>query len=156
MSARPANHHATAIAIGADGGVLIRGAARSGKSALAWSALRRAELLGLPALLVADDQVLLDRVGDRLRARAPAAIAGRIELSGVGILAEPWAGEAFLSLVVDLAEPQTIERLPEAAEVWLLGAALRRLVLPAREASFGADVLQGLLMRPALSALTKS
>lgn len=157
MSAAPANnHHATAIAVG-NGGILIRGAPRAGKSALAWSALRRAELVGLPAFLVADDQVLVDRVGDRLRARSPAAIRGRIELSGVGILAERSTGEAFLDLVVDLAEPEAIERLPpEDDGTTLLGVRLRRLVLPARQAAFGADVLQGLAMRADATALTKS
>lgn len=150
MNGAPANHHATAIAI-AGTGILIRGPARSGKSALAFSTLRRAELLGLPARLVADDQVFLCVEGEALTARAPAAIAGLIEVSGVGILAEDWIAEARLGLLVDLAAPAAAPRLPEDGGATLMGVRIRRIVLPAREASFGADVLQGLVMKAAVA-----
>ncbi|KAB0682885.1 HPr kinase/phosphorylase [Aureimonas leprariae] len=155
MSEGAPNHHGTAIAVG-EAGILIRGSARSGKSSLAFAALRRAELLGVPAFLVADDQVLLDRVGERVRARAPASIRGLIEVSGVGILPEPTVDEVVLTLLVDLAEPAAIERLPASGSATLLGLTLRRVVLPARQAPFGADILQGIAMRPNAAALTKS
>ena len=128
------------------GAILIAGPTASGKSALAFSALRRAELLGLAAFLVAADQVLVRREGARLLASPPPALAGQIELSGVGILAEPFLAEAELTLLVDLAEANRIERLPESGTATLLGVALPRLVLPAREAAFGADVLQRFAM----------
>lgn len=155
MSDAAPNHHGTAIAVGR-AGILIRGAARSGKSALAFAVLRRAELLRRPAFLVSDDQVLLERVGERVLARAPLSIRGRIEVSGIGILDEPSIENAFLTLVVDLAEPAAIERLPESSEATLLGIPLPRIVLPARQAPFGADILHGLAMRDASAALTKS
>ena len=64
--------HASAVAL--DGrGLLILGAAGSGKSALAL------ELMARGARLVSDDQVALSVEGGRLIARAPAAIRGRIE-----------------------------------------------------------------------------
>lgn len=145
--APPANVHATAIVI--DGrGVLLRGPARSGKSALALSALRRAEGLAIPAALVADDQVFLEVRAGALVAVAPKSIFGLIEVSGAGILTEPAVETAELGLVVDLADPETIPRLPEEASVELLGVPLRRIRLPLREAAYGADVIVSIL-RPA-------
>ena len=71
--------HATAVAI--DGrAVLLRGPSGSGKSDLA---LR---LIDAGARLVADDQSELSRRGDVLMVRAPATIAGLIEVRGLGIL----------------------------------------------------------------------
>ncbi|GGE15570.1 HPr kinase [Aureimonas endophytica] len=146
MSEAPTNFHGTAIVVGKTG-VLIRGRSRSGKSALALSTLRRAELLGLSARLVADDQVLLSLQEGRVLATAPSTIAGRIEISGVGIVTEDWTGTATIGFVVELREPAEFERMPIEERVVILGVALRRIVLPAREAAFGADVLHTLAMR---------
>lgn len=147
----PRNVHATVVAIGLEG-LLIRGASRSGKSALAFSLLRRAETLRLDAALVADDQVFLELDGKgSVFAVAPAPIRGLIEVSGIGVLPERFVDRARLTLVVDLREAADIERLPDVAEVEIAGVMLRRIVLPARQASFGADILQGLVMRPTIS-----
>ena len=71
--------HATAVAI--DGrALLLRGPSGAGKSDLA---LR---LIDAGARLIADDQSVLRREGGRLLAAVPAAIAGLIEVRGVGIL----------------------------------------------------------------------
>jgi HPr kinase/phosphorylase len=68
--------HASVVAV--DGaGVLILGASGAGKSGLA---LR---MIALGALLVSDDQVLLERCGDVLVARAPETLSGLIEARGV-------------------------------------------------------------------------
>ena len=98
--------HATSVALGGDG-ILLRGPSGSGKSDLA---LR---LIDQGARLVADDQTELERVGGTLEMRAPATIAGRIEVRGLGIIRVPALAAAPLRLVVDLVAPQAAERLPE-------------------------------------------
>jgi HPr kinase/phosphorylase len=98
--------HGTSVTIGRDG-VLLRGPSGSGKSDLA---LR---LIDQGARLVADDQTELQREGDGLAMRAPATIAGLIEIRGLGIVAVPTAERAWLRLVVDLVAAEAIERLPE-------------------------------------------
>ncbi|BDA87033.1 HPr kinase [Aureimonas sp. SA4125] len=143
MSLPPANLHGTAIALGGMG-VLIRGPSRSGKSALALSTLRRAEMLGLAAALVADDQVFVEVNGDRVEAVAPAPIRGLIEISGVGILQEASIDRVALDLVVDLCEPEALHRLPGMLTTRIAGIDLRLIVLPARQAGFAADVLVSL------------
>ena len=140
----PVNLHATVVAVGGRG-ILLRGAARSGKSALALSLLRRAEMLGLDAALVADDQVFVEVHDGRVEAVAPLSIRGLIEISGVGIVPERSIPRARLHLVVDLLEPAALERLPEQASVDIAGIALRRITLPARQSALGADVLHSLL-----------
>lgn len=143
------NLHGTAVRLG-DLGILIRGPSRSGKSALALSALRRAEGLGLSAGLVSDDQVMVRCAGGQVLVDAPASIAGMIEVSGVGIVRETAAGETALSLVVDLADPELIDRLPDEASADIAGVPVRRVLLPRREAAFGADVLVSLACNAAL------
>ena len=69
--------HATCVAIG-DRAVLLCGPSGSGKSDLA---LR---LIDGGAQLVADDQVVLRAEGGRIVARAPEALAGRMEVRGIG------------------------------------------------------------------------
>ncbi|WP_279482759.1 HPr kinase/phosphatase C-terminal domain-containing protein [Aureimonas sp. SK2] len=136
-----ANVHATALRL--DGrGLLVRGPSGSGKSSLALSVLRRAEAAGLEAALVADDQVLIHHESGFLVARAPKAIAGLIEIRGVGILTERHVAETRLHLVVDLGPRDRIERLPDPGErVEVAGLGLRRIRLPERDPAFGADVL---------------
>jgi hypothetical protein len=85
-------------------GVLLLGKSGSGKSDLA---LR---LIGRGARLVADDRTELRCERGRLVARAPAKIAGLIELRGVGIVAMPRALSAPIALVVDLSG--MVNRLP--------------------------------------------
>ena len=73
--------HATAVLVGADG-VLIRGASGAGKSALALALIERG------ARLVADDRAACSPPATAASSRrAPAAIAGRIELRGRGVIA---------------------------------------------------------------------
>jgi HPr kinase/phosphorylase len=112
--------HATCVA--RDGrGVLLRGPSGSGKSDLA---LR---LLEAGFELVADDQVLLAREGGRVTARAPAALAGLIELRGIGILRLGHLARSPVDLVVDLGG--TPERLPEDRPCRLLGTPVPRIDL---------------------------
>jgi HPr kinase/phosphorylase len=98
--------YGTSVTIGSDG-VLLRGPSGSGKSDLA---LR---LIDQGARLVADDQTELRREADALAMRAPATIAGLLEVRGLGIIAVPAVERAWLRLVVDLVCEEAIERLPE-------------------------------------------
>ncbi len=128
--------HATCVAIdGADGplGVLLRGPPGAGKSDLALRLIDRG------ARLVADDQCELrcqdGAAGTRLVARAPASIAGVLEVRGLGIMEVPSLAEAPVALVVDLVDPERVERLPAAATEEILGLELPRLALNAFEAA---------------------
>ena len=123
---------ATCVAIGSRG-VLIRGAPGSGKSDLA---LR---LIDEGAALVADDGVDLQAENGALIARfppqAPPDLKGRIEVRGLGIV-EVGAGPAVqLALLVDLATPESIERLPENQTEVLMGIELFHIRLAPFEAS---------------------
>ncbi len=112
--------HGTCITIGASA-ILLRGAPGSGKSDLALRLLGRAEL---EARLVADDQVQVERRGDQLWAQAPAAIAGLLEVRGIGIVRlEPLAA-ARLRLVLDLVPAEDVPRMPAAAACTIDGVAL--------------------------------
>jgi HPr kinase/phosphorylase len=121
--------------------VLLRGPSGSGKSDLA---LR---LIDQGAVLEADDRVLLARDGDRLIASPPGILAGLLEVRGLGILKFPHRPQAPVGLVVDLAEPSLVERLPESATVDLLGVSLPLRVLSAFEPSAHTKVR--LAMQPA-------
>ena len=125
--------HATAVAL--DGvGVLLRGPSGSGKSDLA---LR---LIDGGARLIADDQTVIVRRGDRLFAAAPAAIAGRLEVRGLGIVALEPVVDVALGAVFDLVAPSAIERLPEPTTVALLDVALPRFQIASAAPSAAAKV----------------
>jgi serine kinase of HPr protein (carbohydrate metabolism regulator) len=119
--------HASCVSI--DGrGVLIFGPSGSGKSDLALRLIDRG------ARLVSDDYTRIRRAGDRLLASAPEAIAGRIEIRGIGIIALPAEIEIPVCLVADL--DRTPERLPDgAARHVLLDLAIPAVALAALEAS---------------------
>ncbi len=120
--------HATCIAL--DGrGVLLRGAPGAGKSDLA---LR---LIEGGASLVADDRVSLAGEGGRLVAAPPAAIAGLLEVRGVGIVSMDHVPRCPLDLVVDLVAPEALARMPEAATVELCGHRIAHAMLAPFEAS---------------------
>lgn len=125
--------HGVCVAI-AGAGALLRGAPGCGKSDLA---LRFISLFGGDdgacegACLVADDQVLLSRAGEGLVARAPEAIAGQLEVRGLGIVEVAHRKRTPVTLIVDLAAPRDVPRLPPdplPAEV-ILGAPIPLLKL---------------------------
>ena len=107
--------HATTVAFEGKG-VLILGAAGSGKSGLAL------QLMALGCQLVADDQTELTRQGDNIWARAPEAIKGLIEARGIGIL-QALATEAPVVVAIDLDQVEA-GRLPLFHELNLLGQML--------------------------------
>ncbi|MCI4662542.1 MAG: serine kinase [Neomegalonema sp.] len=89
--------------------ILIRGPSGIGKSSFA---LR---LIGLGAVLVADDFVSLGLEGKRVMAKAPSRLRGVIEARGVGLLRLPYLDHAPLALIVDLVANTNhpAARLPE-------------------------------------------
>ncbi len=138
--------HATAIAVGGRAAV-IRGAPGAGKSDLALRclALAPSPLIALPAVLVADDQVRLERSGGALLARAPDSIRGKLEVRGLGIVTVPCTPSATVSLIVDLARPETVERMPGLEmRTLLLGVELPLLRLAPFEPSAPAKLLVAL------------
>lgn len=134
------NVHATAVALRHGKGwraALLRGPSGSGKSDLA---LR---LIETGARLVADDRTELVRQGRMVMASAPARIAGLIEARGIGIVKlgrDQLVKRAELILLVDLAHPERIERLPEPASESVLGVELPVVALAPFEASAAAKL----------------
>ena len=118
--------HASCVAIGGRA-VLISGPSGSGKSDLALRLLDRG------AVLVSDDYTMLEARGGALLATAPAAIAGRMEVRGVGIVERPYVCKVPVALLIDLARPP--ERLPLPEAVPLAGIAIPAIGLSALEAS---------------------
>lgn len=122
--------HATAVLTGAHA-ILIRGPAGSGKSRLALNLIQAASSGQLIfGRLVADDRVHVQAAHDRLIARPPTALAGLLEVRGLGILRLPYEPMAVVSWVVDLdvAAPM---RMPDdtAAQTIVAGVRIRRLAV---------------------------
>ncbi len=118
--------HASCIAIGGHG-VLLLGAPGTGKSDLVLRLLDHhgsgisGRMRG--AEFVADDQVVIRRDGGKLLASAPAALAGKLEVRGLGIVSLRALAEAPLALAVRLTMASEIDRLPdlEASRFDILG-----------------------------------
>lgn len=112
-------------------GILVRGAAGSGKSSLILALVddpRR------DAVLVADDRVVLRRDGPALVAAVPEALRGLIEVRGVGVIRRPFRPEVRIQLVVELLPENQARRFPEPtdARAEIDGVVLPRLGLPQR------------------------
>jgi serine kinase of HPr protein (carbohydrate metabolism regulator) len=120
--------HASAVLVGARA-VLIRGPAGAGKSRLAYAVIQ-ASWTGLVAFarLVGDDRVHLEAAHGRLLVRPAQALAGLIEIRGLGIRCVPFEPVAAVGLVVDLAASGA-ERLPVSTESVIDGIALPRLAV---------------------------
>ena len=108
--------HASAVSLSGRG-VILRGAAGSGKSSLALALIARG------GRLISDDRTCLARRGAGLLAWAPAPILGLIEARGIGLIETEPAPPTFISAVVDLDEPEP-DRLPPARYCDLLGTSL--------------------------------
>lgn len=118
--------HATAVAIG-ERAVLILGEPGAGKSDLALRLIDRG------ATLVSDDQVALSLKQGRLLAGAPATIAGKMEVRGVGIVPMSYVSPMPVALVIELTpEP---DRMPEPRRRSLAGIELPAIALAPFEAS---------------------
>jgi serine kinase of HPr protein (carbohydrate metabolism regulator) len=123
--------HASAVLVGARA-VLIQGPSGSGKSSLAMSLLQAAKDGALPfARLIGDDRVHVEAAHGRVLVRPAAALAGQIEVRGLGIRRVAYEPLAVVGLLVELGA--TAERLPEVnqQEALLLGIRLPRLAVAA-------------------------
>jgi len=120
--------HGCAVLVGARA-LLIRGPAGAGKSRLALALIAAAQAGLLPfARLVADDRVRLEPQHGRLLARAPEALAGLIEVRGLGLRQIAHEPVAVVGTVVDLAAADA-ERLPESSMAEIAGIRLPRLAV---------------------------
>ncbi len=115
--------HATAVALGGKG-VLLLGPPGSGKSDLALRLIDRG------ATLIADDRVHIAADGTL---HPPPALAGLIEVRGLGIVQMPHVGGITAALAVELgADPH---RMPLPAVRLVGGLELPSVVVSAFEAS---------------------
>jgi serine kinase of HPr protein (carbohydrate metabolism regulator) len=100
-------------------GALIEGPSGIGKSDLALRCLERG------AVLVADDRVLIWTDQGRLWGRAPEALAGLMEVRGVGIIQRPALPLCAIGLVIH-CQPRAaaVERMPREVFADRLGVGL--------------------------------
>jgi serine kinase of HPr protein (carbohydrate metabolism regulator) len=124
--------HASTVAI--DGrAVVISGPSGSGKSDLALRLLDRG------FTLVSDDRTIVKREGDRLLASAPATIAGKLEIRGIGIVDVETVNDVPIALLVELTSD--IQRLPDDnRERPILGVGLPLIGIDALAAAAPAKV----------------
>jgi HPr kinase/phosphorylase len=122
--------HGTCVALGPQA-ALLRGSSGSGKSDLALRFLALPAEGSLAPRLVADDQVAVELEGSKLIVSAPSALAGKLEVRGVGIMGVPHLAQARLVLIVDLVASDEMQRLPPEPlpETTLLGVGLPTLQL---------------------------
>lgn len=132
MTTSEATIHASCVAI--DGhGVLIEGKSGAGKSDLSLRLIDRG------AILVSDDYTRLEAVNGALRARAPANLAGKIEVRGIGILPMPHVDDVEVALLVTIVEAP--ERMPlEPRSRTIAGIDVREIALPSLEPSSAVKV----------------
>lgn len=119
--------HASCVAI--DGrAVLIEGRSGEGKSDLALRLIDRG------AALVSDDYTICTRNSGVLHGAAPANIAGKIEVRGIGILALPHVDRAPIALIVTILDAPP--RLPDGPRTRrIAGVEVPQVALPALEPS---------------------
>jgi hypothetical protein len=126
--------HSSAVLVGPFG-ILIRGPSGSGKSRLALSLLQRAG--SHFSRLVGDDRLHLQAVHGRLLMRPATALAGLIEVRGLGIIRVPFEPVAVAHAVVDLGAADAA-RLPESPAMTAEVEGIRLARLPV---AAGADAL---------------
>ena len=144
MTAPHANIHASCVAIGAQG-VLLLGKSGSGKSDLT---LR---LIEGGARLVADDRTLLFISRGALHARAPASIKGLLEVRGLGIVELPVQSKVKIALVVRLGREGArlpVPRFYHMPAAVGTAAKVPQIVLDARFASAPAKIRTALAAFP--------
>ena len=124
--------HASCVAL--DGrAVLITGISGSGKSDLSLRLLDRG------FTLVSDDQTIVRKVGERIIASAPATIAGKLEIRGVGIVAMETVKDVPVALIVELTSD--VQRLPDdSRERPILGVRIPLVSVDALTASAASKV----------------
>ena len=124
--------HASAVLVGPKA-LLIRGPAGAGKSQLVWDLLQAAAQGALPfARLVADDRAQIEACAGRLLVRPAPALAGMLEIRGLGIRQLPYEPLAAVGLIVDLAAEDAARYPGSEAEQTTIGeVGLPRLAVAA-------------------------
>ena len=120
--------HASAVLVG-DRAVLVRGPSGSGKSRLAFDLVLAGRAGQIAAAkLVGDDRVHVWPHEAELMVRPAPALAGLIEIRGLGIRRCEFAPEAPVGLVVDLNAADA-ERLPppDALQIKIKGILIPRI-----------------------------
>lgn len=130
------NHHGTLVVIEGKG-VLITGASGSGKSTLALKLLASCKMMGIPARLVSDDQVLLSARSGRLIGTAPKSIEGLIEVRGVGPTRIDHASSSAVDLAVVLVPADEAPRFNDDVTETFSDIKVPMLELAARNAEGG-------------------
>jgi HPr kinase/phosphorylase len=127
--------HASAVLVGARA-VLIRGPSGSGKSQLARELIELRDRRFVFTRLVGDDRVHLEAMHGRLLVSPAAALAGLLEVCGVGLIRLDHEPSAVVGVVVDLAAADA-ERLPEPErrQTEIDGIVLPRLAVAAGAAA---------------------
>ena len=129
--------HASAVLVGSRA-ALIRGPSGSGKSRLALALIEAAGRGELPfARLVADDRAEVEPGNGRLLVRPAPALAGLIEVRGLGIRQVPHEAVAVIGLVVDL-DAADAARLPDTASQT---CEIERITLPRLPVAAGRNAL---------------
>ncbi|APF36085.1 serine/threonine protein kinase [Chelatococcus daeguensis] len=145
--APPATIHAGCVLVD-EAGILIRGASGSGKSRLALALVAGAQASGRFACLVSDDRCRVSACNGRLVARAPMALAGLLEVRGLGIVTMEAEGAAVVRLVVD-CDIEPPERYPQFTDrtVTVEGITLPRMRVLGGDAGVTAAIILGMLAR---------
>ena len=100
MAAQDPTIHASAVLVGAKA-ALIRGPAGSGKSQLVWELVTASSQGMLPFVrLVADDRVHVENHSGRLLVRPAPALAGMIEVRGLGIRRIEFEPVALVGMII--------------------------------------------------------
>jgi serine kinase of HPr protein (carbohydrate metabolism regulator) len=124
--------HASCVALEGRA-ILLCGLSGSGKSDLAL------QLIDRGFTLVADDQTIVRKQGQRLLASSPTTIAGLLEIRGIGIVTMPTVTDVQVALVVELRGD--IERMPdESRERRLLDLPVPLISIDATTASAASKV----------------
>ena len=118
--------HATTVAI-AGRAVVIEGPSGAGKSDLALRLIDRG------ALLIADDRTIVTVEDGTAVARCPSAIAGLLEVRGLGLIRLPHVAAAPIALAVRCAD--RLERMPEPAHRLFDGFSVPQVTVDPRAAS---------------------
>jgi serine kinase of HPr protein (carbohydrate metabolism regulator) len=137
--------HATALLFG-HRGILIRGPSGSGKSRLALSLLQSAG--GAFARLVGDDRIRLEAVHGRILMRPATALAGLIEIHGLGVVRVPSEPVAVAHVAVDLNAADAA-RLPDPAALSVEIGGVRLARLPVAAGAQAAPLLLAFLRHSA-------
>ena len=133
--------HASCVVIG-ERGILIRGESGSGKTTLARHLVALATQSGVFARLVGDDRVFVAENSGRLVASGHPAIAGMVEVRGVGIVDTPYESACIIRLVVDCSK-QVRLRSPDEEDllVTIEGVRLPRIETSAAEGNLVLSIL---------------